>query len=128
MIPSIAAARAADAVDVFCETIAFSPVQTRRVFACAREHGLPVKLHADQLSDQQGGDLAAEFDPLDRCAQRVGHHHQGSAERGAAEGGVGRRDVRVGRLAVVDPETVPKKLRQKFKAKRVELYKSVAGK
>jgi len=76
MIPSIAAGRVADAVDVFCETIAFSPAQTRRVFACAREHGLPVKLHADQLSDQHGAELAAEFQALSA------DHLEHTSERG----------------------------------------------
>ena len=50
-IPAVARAGLADAVDAFCETIGFTPAQTRRVFAAARAHGLPVKLHADQLSD-----------------------------------------------------------------------------
>jgi imidazolonepropionase len=53
-----------DAVDVFCERIAFSPAQTRRVFEAARALGLPVKLHAEQLSDQGGAALAAEFGAL----------------------------------------------------------------
>ena len=64
MIPAIAKAGLADAVDAFCESIGFSPAQTRRVFAAARAHGLPVKLHADQLTDQEGGALAAEFGAL----------------------------------------------------------------
>jgi imidazolonepropionase len=64
MIPYIARAGLADAVDAFCETIAFTPAQTRRVFAAARESGLPVKLHADQLSDGDGAALAAEFHAL----------------------------------------------------------------
>jgi imidazolonepropionase len=49
----------ADAVDAYCETIAFTPEQTQRVFAAARVHRLPVKLHADQLSDTGGAALAA---------------------------------------------------------------------
>jgi len=53
-----------DAVDAFCERIAFSPDQVRRVFECARALGLPVKLHAEQLSDQGGAALAAEFGAL----------------------------------------------------------------
>lgn len=53
-----------DAVDAFCERIAFSPVQTRRVFEAARQLNLPVKLHAEQLSDQGGAALAAEFGAL----------------------------------------------------------------
>ena len=51
MIPAVARDRLADAVDAFCEGIAFSPEQTARVFAAARAAGLPVKLHADQLSN-----------------------------------------------------------------------------
>ncbi|WP_300556812.1 imidazolonepropionase [Maricaulis sp.] len=54
----------ADAVDAYCETIAFSAEQTRRVFEAAREAGLPVKLHADQFSDCGGAALAAGFDAL----------------------------------------------------------------
>lgn len=53
-----------DAVDGFCEGIGFTPVQIRRVFEKARELGLPVKLHAEQLSDLKGAVLAAEFDAL----------------------------------------------------------------
>ena len=53
-----------DAVDAFCERIAFTPAQTRRVFEAARALGLPVKLHAEQLSDQGGAALAAEFNAL----------------------------------------------------------------
>ncbi len=64
IIPAAARARLADAVDAFCEKIAFTPEQTRRVFEAARAHGLPVKLHADQLSDLGGAALAASFDAL----------------------------------------------------------------
>ncbi|HMB56183.1 MAG TPA: imidazolonepropionase [Arenimonas sp.] len=53
-----------DAVDAFCEGIGFSVAQTRRMFKTARELGLPVKLHADQLSDLGGAALCAEFDGL----------------------------------------------------------------
>ncbi len=63
-IPAAAGAGLADAVDAFCETIGFTPAQTRRVFEAARAHGLPVKLHADQLSDTGGAALAAEFGAL----------------------------------------------------------------
>ena len=61
MIPAIAREHAADFVDVFCESIAFSPQQTRRVFQAARASGLALKLHADQLSNTHGAALAAEF-------------------------------------------------------------------
>jgi imidazolonepropionase len=63
-IPAAAAVRAADAVDAYCETIGFTPAQVRRAFAVARAHGLPVKLHADQLSDLDGAALAAEAGAL----------------------------------------------------------------
>ncbi len=53
-----------DAVDAFCEGIGFTPAQTRKVFEAARALGLPVKLHAEQLSDQGGTQLAAEFQAL----------------------------------------------------------------
>lgn len=53
-----------DAVDAFCEGIGFTPLQTRRVFERAQQLGLPVKLHAEQLSDQGGAALAAEFSAL----------------------------------------------------------------
>jgi imidazolonepropionase len=64
MIPAIAREGLADAVDAFCETIAFSPEQTALVFAAATAHGLKVKLHADQLSDGHGAALAARFAAL----------------------------------------------------------------
>jgi len=63
-LPAVARDRLADAVDAFCEGIAFSPEQTRRVFETARALGLPVKLHADQLSCLCGAALAAEFGAL----------------------------------------------------------------
>jgi imidazolonepropionase len=53
-----------DAVDAYCDKIAFSPAQTRKVFGAARSLGLAVKLHAEQLSDQGGAALAAEFSAL----------------------------------------------------------------
>jgi imidazolonepropionase len=63
-IPAAAGTGLADAVDAFCETIGFTAAQTRRVLETARAHGLPVKLHADQLSDTGGAALAAEFGAL----------------------------------------------------------------
>ena len=63
-LPAIAKAGLADAVDAFCEGIGFSPDQTRRVFEAARSLGLPVKLHADQLSNLRGAQLAAQFKAL----------------------------------------------------------------
>jgi imidazolonepropionase len=64
MIPQIKQAGLADAVDAFCEGIAFSPDQTARVFDAAKASGLPVKLHADQLSNLHGAALAARYDAL----------------------------------------------------------------
>jgi imidazolonepropionase len=64
MLPELLAQGLVDAVDAFCERIAFTPAQTRRVFEAARALGLPVKLHAEQLSDQGGTQLACEFRAL----------------------------------------------------------------
>jgi imidazolonepropionase len=58
------AAGLVDAVDAFCDTIGFTPAQTRRVFDTARALGLPVKLHAEQLSNQHGAALAAGYGAL----------------------------------------------------------------
>ena len=58
------AAGLVDAVDAFCDTIGFTPAQTERVFAAALALGLPVKLHAEQLSDQGGAALASRFGAL----------------------------------------------------------------
>ena len=63
-LPAVVREGLADAVDAFCEGIAFTPEEVRRCFARAREFGLPVKLHADQLSDLGGAALAASFDGL----------------------------------------------------------------
>jgi imidazolonepropionase len=64
LLPRVIAEGLADAVDGFCETIAFSDEQIARLFAAARAAGLPVKLHADQLSDGGGAALAARFGAL----------------------------------------------------------------
>jgi imidazolonepropionase len=64
MLPAIAAAQLADSVDAFCEGIAFSTEETARVFDAARTYGLPVKLHADQLSNLGGAKLAATYNAL----------------------------------------------------------------
>jgi imidazolonepropionase len=64
IIPEVASSGAADAVDAFCDAIAFSPAQTQRVFAAARAHNLPVKIHAEQLSNQHATTLAAHFSAL----------------------------------------------------------------
>ncbi|WFP74580.1 imidazolonepropionase [Mesorhizobium sp. WSM4906] len=64
ILPEVAAERLADAVDGFCEGIAFSPEQIARVFDKAEALGLPVKLHADQLSNLHGAALAARYSAL----------------------------------------------------------------
>ena len=64
MIAPLAAEGLVDAVDAFCERIGFSHEQTERVFQAARTHGLPVKLHAEQLSDQRGAELTARYNGL----------------------------------------------------------------
>ena len=64
MLPAIVAEGLADAVDVFCEKIGFTTAQTKRVFQAAQTHGLPVKLHAEQLSDQGGAALTAQYQGL----------------------------------------------------------------
>ena len=64
MLPAAAEAGLVDAVDAFCEGIAFSAAQTARVFDRAAELGLRVKLHADQLSDSGGAELAARYRAL----------------------------------------------------------------
>ncbi|MCE7033252.1 imidazolonepropionase [Lysobacter sp. GX 14042] len=75
-----------DAVDAFCEGIGFSPGQTRRVFEGARALGMPVKLHADQLSDLGGAGLVAEFDGL--SADHVEHSSVDGVRAMAAAGSV----------------------------------------
>lgn len=61
MLPLLHEQRLVDAVDAFCERIAFSAAQTQRVFEAARGLGLPIKLHAEQLSDSGGAALAARY-------------------------------------------------------------------
>lgn len=64
LLPEVAAGGLADAVDAYCESIAFSVAQVARLFERSVELGLPVKLHADQLSDSGGAALAARFAAL----------------------------------------------------------------
>ncbi len=61
MVPALAAEGLVDAVDAFCERIGFTAAQTERVFEAARRAGLPVKLHAGQLSDGGGAELVARY-------------------------------------------------------------------
>ena len=64
MLPALAAEGLVDAVDAFCEYLAFSTEQVERVFKVARQLGLPVKLHAEQLSSLHGSSLAARYQAL----------------------------------------------------------------
>ena len=64
ILPTLADEGLVDAVDAFCESIGFSPAQTQRVFEAAQSLGLPVKLHAEQITNQQGAQLAAQFEAL----------------------------------------------------------------
>lgn len=86
ILPAVAREGLADAVDAFCERIAFTPAQTRRVFEKARALGIPVKLHADQLSDLGGAALAAEFGA--RSAEHLEHASDDGVRAMAAHGTV----------------------------------------
>ncbi|SHO65550.1 imidazolonepropionase [Pseudoxanthobacter soli DSM 19599] len=86
MIPALAAEGLADAVDGFCEGIAFQPDEIARVFTAAQAAGLPVKLHADQLSDLSGAALAARFGAL--SADHLEYTSEAGAEAMAAAGTV----------------------------------------
>ena len=86
ILPEVARLKLADAVDAFCETIGFTPAQTRRVFKAARSHWLPVKLHAEQLSNQGGAALAAEFGGL--SADHLEHVDEAGVRALAASGTV----------------------------------------
>ncbi len=79
-----AAVGRADSVDVFCETIAFSAAETRRIFAAARSRGLAVKVHADQLSPGEGCHVAAEFGAL--SADHLEHSDEMAVAALAASG------------------------------------------
>jgi len=85
-LPRLHAEGLVDAVDAFAERIAFSAAQTRRVFEVARTLGLPVKLHADQLSDGAGAALVAEFGGL--SADHVEHTSDAGVAAMAAAGTV----------------------------------------
>ena len=86
MLPAVAQAGLADAVDAFCEGIGFTLEQTRRVFDAARAHGLPIKLHAEQLSLLGGAAMAARCGAL--SADHLEHITDGCAQAMAASGTV----------------------------------------
>jgi imidazolonepropionase len=85
-LPRLQAEGLVDAVDAFCERIGFTLAQTRRVFETARALGLPVKLHADQLSNGDGAALVAEFGGL--SADHVEHTSEAGVRAMAAAGTV----------------------------------------
>jgi imidazolonepropionase len=84
MLPALAAEGLVDAVDGFCETIAFSRDEMRRIFERARSLGLPVKLHAEQLSNSGGAALAAEFGAL--SAEHLEYVNEGDVTAMARSG------------------------------------------
>ena len=86
VLPAAAAEKLVDAVDAFCERIAFSRQQTARVFDTAKRLGLPVKLHADQLSDLGGAALAAKHGAL--SADHLEHTSDAGIEALARSGSV----------------------------------------
>ena len=86
IVPAAAQAGLAEAVDAFCETIAFSPAQCDRVFAAARREGLAVKCHAEQLSNQGGAALAARHGAL--SADHLEHLDEAGIAAMAAAGTV----------------------------------------
>ena len=85
MIPAIAKAGLATSVDAFCDIIAFTPREVESVFRAASEHGLRVKLHAEQLSNQSGAELASQYRAL--SADHLEHLDEAGA-RAMAEAGM----------------------------------------
>ena len=86
ILPAVVERGLADAVDAFCEGIGFTPEQTERMFAAAERHGLPVKLHAEQLSNQHGAALAARHGAL--SADHLEHLDEAGVAAMAAAGTV----------------------------------------
>ena len=86
MIPALARAGLAEAVDVYCDAIAFTPDEVEQVFASAARHGLRVKIHAEQLSNQHGAELAARHRAL--SADHLEHVDEAGAKAMAEAGTV----------------------------------------
>ncbi|HET9813774.1 MAG TPA: imidazolonepropionase [Sphingomicrobium sp.] len=86
LIPEAAKQGIAASVDAFCETIAFTPQEVERLFKAAAHHGLPVRLHAEQLSNQKGAALAARYKAL--SADHLEHLDDAGARAMAAAGTV----------------------------------------
>ena len=86
LIPQVAKAKLATSVDAFCDTIAFTPEEVERLFKAAAHHGLRVRLHAEQLSNQKGAALAAQYRAL--SADHLEHLDEAGAKAMAAVGTV----------------------------------------
>ena len=86
ILPQLASEGLVDAVDAFCEHLGFSPAQVERVFQCAGELGLPIKLHAEQLSSLHGSSLAARYGAL--SADHLEFMDESDARAMAAAGSV----------------------------------------
>jgi imidazolonepropionase len=86
LLPEVAKAKLATSVDAFCETIAFTPEEVERLFKAAAHHGLRVRLHAEQLSNQHGAALAAQYRAL--SADHLEHLDEAGAKAMAAAGTV----------------------------------------
>ena len=86
LIPAAAKQGIATSVDAFCETIAFTPEEVERVFKAAAHHGLAVRLHAEQLSNQKGAALAAQYRAL--SADHLEHLDEAGARAMASAGTV----------------------------------------
>lgn len=86
VLPAVCRDGLADAVDAFCERIAFTSAQVAHVFTRARELGLPVKLHAEQLSDSGGTEMAASFNAL--SADHLEHVDEAGIDAMASSGTV----------------------------------------
>ena len=84
ILPAVAEQDLANAVDAFCETIGFTPDEVRRYFTAAEELGLGIKLHAEQLTNQEGAALAARFGAL--SADHLEHVDEAGVEAMAAAG------------------------------------------
>jgi len=86
LIPEAAQSGLATSIDAFCDTIAFTPEETERLFKAAAHHGLRVRLHAEQLSNQHGAALAAKYHAL--SADHLEHLDEAGAKAMAAAGTV----------------------------------------
>jgi imidazolonepropionase len=86
LIPQVAKEKLASVVDAFCDTIAFTPDEVERVFKAAAHHGMHVRLHAEQLSNQHGAALAAQYRAL--SADHLEHLDEAGAKAMAAAGTV----------------------------------------